>query len=109
MRTAKFTRRQLLSSWSAAGLGAALGVHAFPSIAQDKPRASNERLGIGAIGMRYQGTVITEKARMYGDVVAICDVDRHVREQARASFGSTPRIFEDYRELLAAARCRCRV
>src|SRR5690606_27929587 len=28
------------------------------------------------------------------------DVDRHVREQARASFGSTPRIFEDYRQLL---------
>ena len=37
---------------------------------------------------------------MYGDVVAIADVDRHVREQARASFGSTPRIFEDYRQLL---------
>jgi predicted dehydrogenase len=27
-------------------------------------------------------------------------VDRHVREQARASFGSTPAIFEDYRGLL---------
>jgi predicted dehydrogenase len=50
--------------------------------------------------MRYQGSVITEKARLYGDVVAIADVDRHVREQARASFGSTPRIFEDYRQLL---------
>ena len=32
--------------------------------------------------------------------MAIADVDRHVREQARASFGSTPAIFEDYRELL---------
>jgi predicted dehydrogenase len=37
---------------------------------------------------------------LYGDIVAIADVDRHVREQARASFGSTPRIFEDYREML---------
>ena len=45
--------------------------------------------------------MITEKARLYGDIVAICDVDRHVREQARASFGSTPRIFEDYHDLLA--------
>ena len=50
--------------------------------------------------MRYQGSVITEKARLYGDIVAIADVDQHVREQARASFGSTPRIFEDYRDLL---------
>jgi predicted dehydrogenase len=64
------------------------------------PRHSVERPGIGAIGLRYQGTVITEKARQYGDIVAVCDVDRHVREQARASFGSTPQIFEDYRDLL---------
>jgi predicted dehydrogenase len=66
-----------------------------------KPRAKVERLGVGAIGMRYQGSVITEKARLFGDIVAICDVDRHVREQARASFGSTPRIFEDYHDLLS--------
>ena len=58
--------------------------------------------GIGAIGLRYQGTVITEKSREYGDLVAVCDVDRHVREQARASFGSTPKIFENYLELLAS-------
>lgn len=63
-------------------------------------RSPNERFGVGAIGMRYQGSVVTEKALPYGDVVAVCDVDRHVREQARASFGSTARIFEDYRGLL---------
>jgi predicted dehydrogenase len=51
--------------------------------------------------MRYQGTVIALKARAHGDVVAVCDVDRNVLEQARASFGSTPDIYEDYRELLA--------
>ncbi|MEM6980472.1 MAG: Gfo/Idh/MocA family oxidoreductase [Planctomycetota bacterium] len=66
-----------------------------------KPRAKVERMGIGSIGMRYQGTVITEKASQYGDVVAIADADRHVREQARASFGSTPKIYEDYQDLLA--------
>ncbi|MCA9220151.1 MAG: Gfo/Idh/MocA family oxidoreductase, partial [Planctomycetales bacterium] len=61
----------------------------------------NERPRIGSIGMRYQGTVIAVQARQFGDIVAICDVDRHVREQARAAFGSTPRIFEDYRDLIA--------
>ncbi|MCL4193129.1 MAG: Gfo/Idh/MocA family oxidoreductase [Thermoguttaceae bacterium] len=64
------------------------------------PKAKNDRFRIGAIGMRYQGTVIAVKACEYGDVVAICDVDRHVREQARAGFGSTPAIYEDYRQLL---------
>jgi myo-inositol 2-dehydrogenase/D-chiro-inositol 1-dehydrogenase len=63
--------------------------------------AKNERPRIGAIGMRYQGSVITEKALPHGDVVAVCDVDRHVREQARASFGSLLAIYEDYHELLA--------
>lgn len=51
--------------------------------------------------MRYQGTVIADKAQAHGDILAICDVDLNIREQARASFGSTPAIYEDYRDLLA--------
>ena len=65
-----------------------------------RPISKNERIGLGAIGMRYQGSVITEKALPHGDLVAICDVDRHVREQARASFGSTAAIHEHYHDLL---------
>ena len=38
--------------------------------------------------------------KRYGDVVALADVDRNVLEQARASFGSTPKIHDDYRDLL---------
>ena len=55
---------------------------------------------MGAIGLRYQGSVITHKAQLYGDIVGLCDVDQHVREQGQTSFGSTPKIFEDYRDLL---------
>lgn len=40
------------------------------------------------------------KHRRHGDIVALADVDRNVREQARAAFGSTPRIFENYQDLL---------
>ena len=82
-------------------LGPGLGVWQSCPANQIKPPARSERLGVGAIGLRYQGSVITHRAQLYGDIVALCDVDRHVREQGRASFGSTPRIFEDYRELLA--------
>jgi myo-inositol 2-dehydrogenase/D-chiro-inositol 1-dehydrogenase len=96
------SRRHFLTTSGAGLASTALAATTLPAQAPDsKSRAKVERLGVGAIGMRYQGSVITEKAREYGDIVAICDVDRHVREQARASFGSTPRIFEDYHDLLA--------
>src|SRR6056297_582117 len=97
MQTFQTSRRGFLGS--SAGL---LAATAWPAslLADEKPKSKVERLGIGSIGMRYQGSVITEQARKYADVVAISDVDRHVREQARASFGSTPRIFENYQDML---------
>lgn len=56
---------------------------------------------MGSIGLRYQGSVIAHKAQMYGDIVAVCDVDKNVRDPAKAAFGSTPRDFENYQDLLA--------
>ena len=94
------SRRDVLKSTAATAGVAAATWYSPMSLADDKPRHKVERVGVGAIGLRYQGTVITEKAAQYGDIVALCDVDRHVREQARASFGSTPAISEDYRDLL---------
>jgi hypothetical protein len=95
-------RKALQASLAFASLGFIPPVTFCRTSIASMPRHSVERPGIGAIGLRYQGTVITEKAREYGDIVAVCDVDRHVREQARASFGSTPKIFENYVELLAS-------
>ncbi|MCA9041239.1 MAG: Gfo/Idh/MocA family oxidoreductase [Planctomycetaceae bacterium] len=99
------TRRDFLKKSTLAGLtmglaGVAPGIYVNPVRAAEASRSPNEKLGVGAIGMRYQGSVITEKARLYGDIVGIADVDRHVREQARASFGSTPQIYENYLDLL---------
>jgi myo-inositol 2-dehydrogenase / D-chiro-inositol 1-dehydrogenase len=42
------------------------------------PRLKNSRPGIGVIGFRYQGSVIAERAKPHGDIVAIADVDRAV-------------------------------
>lgn len=61
----------------------------------------NEQLGVGAIGLRYQGSVIANKAAMYGRITALCDVDKNVRDPVKAAFGSTPKDYEDYRQLLA--------
>ncbi|MCA9142830.1 MAG: Gfo/Idh/MocA family oxidoreductase, partial [Planctomycetales bacterium] len=102
MTVASTNRRNFLKATSGAALAGAMissMVHSTAT-AQDKQRSPNARLGVGGIGLRYQGSVITHKAQLYGEIVALCDVDRHVREQARAAFGSTPHIFEDYRDLL---------
>ncbi len=101
----KPSRRGFLASSLIGGglLGGGLltGGASFPTAtAQEKPRSKVERLGVGAIGLRYQGSVIAHKAQMYGDIVAVCDVDKNVRDPAKAAFGSTPRDFEDYRDLL---------
>lgn len=95
------TRRNFLHTTAAAG--ALIAPYTATAGADDRtvPASPNDRWRIGSIGMRYQGSVITREALPFGDVVAICDVDKHVREQARASFGSTAAIYEDYNDLLA--------
>ncbi len=102
MRQPKKTRREF-SRLSLLGGVAATGFHLAPRhlAAEEKPRHKIERLGVGAIGLRYQGSVIANKAAMYGDVVAVCDIDKNVRDPVKAAFGSTPKDYEDYRDLLA--------
>ncbi|HTN74490.1 MAG TPA: Gfo/Idh/MocA family oxidoreductase [Pirellulaceae bacterium] len=103
----RLSRRNFLTQAGVGLGGAALATNFVPytatSHAQENtaPKSPNARWRIGSIGMRYQGSVITREALPFGDVIAICDVDRHVREQARASFGSTAQIYENYTDLLA--------
>ena len=94
-------RRDFLTTTAALGGAIALGSGGSAKPAFAKSRNKMERLRVGAIGLRYQGSVIAHKAQMYGDVVAVCDVDKNVRDTAKSCFGSTPRDFEDYRDLLA--------
>lgn len=95
-------RRAFLKSSLALAVASPLGASLAPALvrAQTPPKSANDRPRIGVIGMRYQGSVIAEKAKVHGDLVAFCDVDRHVREMARACFGSTQKIYEDYRAML---------
>ena len=94
------TRRQFLQ---AATASACFVPYTWTSGAEEttKPRAKNDRLRIGSIGLKYQGSVIAEKATEFGDIVAICDVDRQIADKAKAQFGGQADICEDYRELIA--------
>ena len=96
----KRTRRDFLKTSAGAAATGLLTPYTFTTHAEGKPRSKNDRLRIGAIGMRYQGTVITKKAQAFGDVVAICDVDRQIAEKAREDFGGKAELYEDYHRLL---------
>lgn len=99
------SRRGFLRS-SAAGLavfGPVPYVFTADAERRARPRSANDRLRIGAVGMRYQGSVIAEKALAHGDVVAICDVDRQIAEEARQRFGGKAELYEDYRKMLDRA------
>jgi predicted dehydrogenase len=96
------SRRRFLKR-SAAAIAAGTIVPYVPTADADaraRPRSKNDRFQIGAIGMRYQGSVIAEKALAHGDVAAICDVDRQIAEKAKEQFGGKADLYEDYREML---------
>jgi myo-inositol 2-dehydrogenase/D-chiro-inositol 1-dehydrogenase len=102
MSTIHPTRRRFLRVSAAASATVVVNPYVFTADAEDatRPASKNDRLRLAAIGMRYQGSVITEKALEYGDLVAVCDVDRQVAEKAREQFGGKAEIYEDYRKLL---------
>ncbi len=100
MHDSKPTRRHFVKR----SAGALMGAVACPAVLigddSGKPLSRNERFGIGSIGMRYQGTVIAEQTLPFGDVVAICDIDREHAETAKKKLGGKATLYEDYRALL---------
>jgi predicted dehydrogenase len=102
MRSFSSSRRGFLQTTGAAVSAAVLNPYVFTADAEEaiRPKAKNDRFRLGAIGMRYQGSVITEKALAEGDVVAIADVDREIADKAKAQFGEQAELYEDYRALL---------
>ena len=102
MATINKQRRNFLKHTAASGtfaLGMACAGQ-LEALENEKPRWLNERLAFGGIGLRYQGSVDLHIAKKYGDVIAVCDVDKNVRDQAKASFGSRPAAYERYQDLL---------
>lgn len=96
------TRRSFLRATAGAVAAGSAAPYFFTAQAEEagKPRSKNDRFRIAAIGMRYQGTVITEIAAPYGDIVAIADVDREIGEKAVQHFGGKATLYEDYRRML---------
>jgi predicted dehydrogenase len=92
------SRRSFLRSTSLAGAGFFVGGRAGTAWS----RSANEQLNVACIGVGGKGGSDSSNASLFGNVIAICDVDR----KTLASKGSAERFteaerFTDYRELLA--------
>ncbi len=65
-----------------------------------EPTAKNDRPHVGVIGCGGRGSAIAKQAARFGELVAVCDVDRRQAERAKASFAAKADVYEDYRKLL---------
>lgn len=73
--------------------------------AKDAFAAANDRPRVGSIGTGGQGTGIMRQATKFGDVLAVCDVDRSHAERAKGIIekdrpDAGVEILDDYRKLL---------
>ncbi|MGL6226928.1 MAG: Gfo/Idh/MocA family protein [Thermoguttaceae bacterium] len=99
MKTSKSRRRFLRDT---VGL-TATGILSAYCVSSDQPvraESKNDRPSIGCIGVGGQGLGDSMSAARFGEVVAVCDVDLNHAEQAKAKFGETVQVYQDYRRLL---------
>lgn len=100
----RLDRRHFLSAVGSAAVACGLSRAAFgcetTSLTSLLNTSLQDRPKIGCIGVGGQGTYIGHRARGYGDVVAVCDVQRQHGERAKGEYGGEVEIFEDYRRLL---------
>lgn len=67
------------------------------------PKSPNDRPAVALIGCGGMGTGDARDARRFGDIVAVCDVDKGHLEQGIKNFtanGRTPTGYSDFRKLL---------
>ena len=109
MRSRKQHRRAFLRSSFGIAAGGVLGAYARSSAGAESngPSSKNDRPRVGAIGVGWtpertgRGTTIARHAKAFGDIVAVCDVDRTAVEHARETLtAGKAKIYENYRDVL---------
>lgn len=103
----QINRRRFLKTTAA--LSAATGVPGWfleqdlALAATPKPLGPNDKPGIALVGCGGQGRGDCNTARRFGEVVAVCDVDRAHGESAAKQFKSgekLPVVYTDFRKLM---------
>ena len=105
---ARYSRRQFLKT--TALVASATGLPGW-FVEQERALAApvakrpgpNDRPGVALVGCGGQGNGDTASAKRFGDIVAVCDVDRHRGEASANQFadkGRTPWVYTDFRKLM---------
>ncbi len=81
-------------------MGAAIVPYTFTAQKASGAESKNDRLSFASIGVGGRGTQLMQNASKFGDIVAVCDVDRNHAESAKERAGGKADIYEDYRKLL---------
>lgn len=95
-------RREFLRVSAASPLLAPFVMPAGRTLAQETT-AKNDRPGIALVGCGGMGRGDASSAARYGDILAVCDVDKRHAEQARNSDNigkGKAEVYEDYRAVL---------
>ena len=103
----QINRRRFLKATAA--LSAATGVPGWfleqdlAQAAAPKPLSANDKPGIALVGCGGQGRGDCNGARRFGEVIAVCDVDKNQAGAAAKQFTSgekVPVIYNDFRKLM---------
>jgi predicted dehydrogenase len=91
----KSTRRGFLKHTAAAGAG----FWVAGGLASRARAQANSKLQIAKIGIKGKGDSDLDQARKFGEIYALCDIDRRFLEPAKKVL-KVENVFTDYRELL---------
>src|SRR6516164_9605890 len=96
------TRRDVLKT-AGAVTAVAAAVQGAPFL--QKVRAANEQVQFGMIGTGSRGSYLLKHLKGIdgGRCVALCDINEdNLKGKGLATIGGSPKLFKDYRELLAS-------
>lgn len=104
-RSLSLSRRAFLARCSVAaaatGLPAWFIERSLSAAPASEPRSPNDRPGVMLVGCGGMGRGDANNAKRFGDIVAVCDVDKSHGEAAAKQFaidGKTPSVFTDFRK-----------
>src|SRR5690348_15831338 len=78
----------------------ALAANPYWSLRAAADESKNNRPLVGSVGSGGQGAGIARRPSEFGDVVAVCDVQRQHSERAKNEHFICAEVFEDYHKVL---------
>ena len=88
-------RREFLKNSALTGVG----FWVTAGVARPQSKSPNEKINIACIGVGGKGSSDTDHAALFGNIVALCDIDDRHLEKKAAKFPNAKK-YNDYRQML---------